>query len=342
VSKTNPRVPIYTLTPNPALDLSGHVANLVPNEKNYVFDQRMDPGGNGINSARIIHRLARVGTTGRSSVEVTALGFLGGSTGSEIERMLLAEGVRCRFTPISKPNRVNVTATNDADFKQTRLTFPGPKVTASERVALERQIRALRAPGIFVLGGSLPLGVPPDFHSRLARIAGRAGLEVIADVPARLLGCFEGADPLLLIKPNLAELEDWAGKKLGSEREIIRAAEGLVYVGKKTGRARSRGVASLVCVSLAERGALLLSAHGALRGIAPRVKAKGTVGAGDSMVGGFVFRLASHGIRDLKALEDTLIWGMAAGAATAESEGTSLAKAEHIAKLTRKCSVSLV
>ena len=89
--------PIYTLTPNPALDLWGHVAQITPNEKNYVFAERRDPGGNGINAARVIHRLG-----GR----VTALGFLGGSVGAEIERLLDHEGVlltlpRSRAKPVS-------------------------------------------------------------------------------------------------------------------------------------------------------------------------------------------------------------------------------------------------
>jgi fructose-1-phosphate kinase PfkB-like protein len=100
----------------------------------------------------------------------------------------------------------------------------------------------------------------------------------------------------------------------------------------------------LVCISLAERGAILLSHHGAWLGIAPKIRAKGTVGAGDSLVGAFAARLARAGLgspealvsADAEVLKDALAWGLAAGAATAESAGTSLAKANEIRRLRKK------
>ncbi|MGK5089989.1 1-phosphofructokinase family hexose kinase [Bdellovibrionota bacterium FG-2] len=316
---------IYTITPNPALDLSGHVHHLIPNEKNYVFDPRRDPGGNGINSARIAHRLKHH--------PVVALGFLGGSTGHEIEKLLKKEGVPTDFTPIQGNTRINVTANNHEDHRQTRLTFPGPKILRSECQALLKKIDHLKAPGILIISGSLPEGLPHDFYPTLARRAQNQGLGVIADVPAQCLNSLK--PPLLMIKPNLAELEEWAGRRLKSDAQILNAASQLLNTPSKP------GIATLICVSLAERGAFLLAPGRVWFAASPHVQARGTVGAGDSLVGAMAARLAQYKITTpeavfkapASALEDSLAWGVAAGAATAEALGTSLANPAEVRKL---------
>ena len=133
---------IYAATLNPALDLSGHVPRLLPNEKNYVLRQRLDPGGNGINAARMA---ARLGT------QVTLLGFLGGSAGDQIEGLLKREKsahtMRLAFTPIQNSTRTNVTVTNDSDHSQTRLTFPGPGISGAELKSLVHKVAAIREKG---------------------------------------------------------------------------------------------------------------------------------------------------------------------------------------------------
>ncbi|MGZ3699061.1 MAG: 1-phosphofructokinase family hexose kinase, partial [Bdellovibrionota bacterium] len=193
---------LYTVTPNPALDVSGHVDRLLVNEKNYVHDERRDPGGNGINAARVARRLG---------ARVLALGFLGGDAGEDIRKRLHEEGVPSAFTPIREHTRINVTVTNDADCKQTRLTFHGPQVRASECANLMSQIRKLHAPGILILGGSMPPGLPANFHGALARRGIARGLGVVVDVPAKLMKSVLGLD-LLLLKPNEVELAEFAGR----------------------------------------------------------------------------------------------------------------------------------
>lgn len=327
------RSTLYTVTPNPALDLSGEVEGLVPNEKNYVSRERRDPGGNGINSARVATRLG---------ARVTALGWMGGPTGAEIEALLEREGVRCEFTPIAGQTRVNVTVSNLGTHQQTRLTFPGPRVTPKEKEALLRRVRSLRAPGIFVVGGSLPQGCAPDFHLTLAREAHARGLGVVLDVPSKFLKKAVGGRGFapLLVKPNEVELAEWWGKPLRTERALLDAAHAMAEH------------AALVCVSLAERGAWLVTRGHAWRGAAVKVRARGTVGAGDSMVGAMCVRLLHHGLTECedvarllrrspgtelpRELQDVLRWGLAAGAATAEVSGTALASAAAIRKLTRR------
>lgn len=327
---------IYTLTPNPALDLSGHVASILPNEKNYVTRDRRDPGGNGINAARVARRLG---------ADVSALGFLGGPVGREIQALLKAENVVTRFTSIAGGTRTNVTVTNDSTHQQTRLTFPGPRVSRGEVAALLKQLRSLRGPGLFVLGGSIPDGCPATFHAQVARAASARGLGVAVDVPAKFLKSYLAIKnlPTLFIKPNQHELEDYVGHALSHDADIAQAAIRL------TDRAR------LVCVSLAARGAIVASGSRAWFCASPRVRARGSVGAGDSMVGAIATRLAHWGLTSAEAidelmlnasrqlpreLEDVLRWGLAAGAATAEAEGTRLADPRRIRALCGNIKIS--
>ncbi len=323
---------IYTLTPNPAMDLSGHVSKLVANEKNYVEDERRDPGGNGINAARIIHRLGG---------KTITMGFLGGSTGDEVLSLLKREGVAASFTPIKNCTRTNVTVTNDADHKQTRLTFPGPAVSKNEIRALLESIRKLAKPGIMVIGGSMPQGCPPEFHNIISKAASQRGLGIVIDVPGKFISSVTNSriSPLL-IKPNLAELEHWRKTPLRTDNLIIAAA--------KTLAAKS----AIVCVSLAERGAILISGSCAWFGKAPKVKARGTVGAGDSMVGAMVTQMAKFSIsswadvktalsrQDYAMFSEILAWGIAAGAATAEARGTALADVSEIFRLRKQVVVN--
>jgi 1-phosphofructokinase family hexose kinase len=322
--------PLFTLTLNPALDLSGHVPRLIADEKNYVVRPRRDPGGNGINVARVARRFG---------ANAVALGFAGGPTGDEIRDLLAREGVRASFTPIRAHSRVNVTVTNDADHRQTRLTFPGPPVTAGEARALVKRIAKLTRGALLVLGGSAPEGFPSNFYGRLARAAADRGVETIADVPSKLLGPLLNTrgTRLLLIKPNETELEELTGKRVRGARAAANAA-----------RVLARRGPALVCVSLGAEGAVLATSTRAWFGAAPRVHARGTVGAGDSMVGAMSVRLLRHGVTAEKVsrgeiparvFADVLSWGLASGAASAEAEGTAMATVARVRALQRRTGV---
>ncbi|MBI3556283.1 MAG: hexose kinase [Deltaproteobacteria bacterium] len=319
---------IYAITPNPALDLSGHVNRIVADEKNYVERARLDPGGNAINAARIAKRLG-----GRPML----LGFLGGGTGSQLQALLKSEGLEEQFTKIRGTTRTNVTVTNDHDHKQTRLTFPGPHISRQEIRLLLSAISKFRAPGIVLIGGSLPAGCSPRFYIDLIDSVSKQGLGVVVDVPAPALKAIirSPSARILLIKPNQTELETLIGKNLRSISAIAAAAHQL-----------SRR-AAIVCVSLADRGALFCVNQETWMARAPRIKARGTVGAGDSMVGAIAARLASWKLarpEDIeqatpKQLSDVFRWGIAAGAATAATEGTSLGHYALIRKLHSKVAI---
>lgn len=322
---------VYALTPNPALDISGHVKKVIPDEKNYVDRTRVDPGGNGINSARILKRLG---------VDVVALGFLGGGPGGQIKDLLEQEKIRCRFVSIRGETRVSVTVTNDGDHNQTRFTFPGPKISKEEIRQLHQQLENLRGPGILILGGSLPPALSKSFYLSVAKLAMRRGLGVTLDVPAKPLQdtLKQMKGRFLLLKPNQTELEEFEGKKLSDLNAVAKSAR---QMNRK---------AALVCVSLGEKGALFSTEQGCWLAKPPRVKVRGSVGAGDSTVGAIVAALGERGLilpeyldrADEKDLLHVFKMGMAGGAATVSAEGTSLGEASVIRKLYRKIRVQRV
>jgi len=329
---------IATLTPNPALDLSGTVSKLTPNEKNTVRDERRDPGGNGINAARVAHRLG---------ARVLALGFAGGPVGRELLDLVRKEGVRAQFVPIHGDTRINVTVTLESSHQQTRLSFQGPDIRPGEWKELLRRIDGLPQGSLLLLGGSLPRGVPADYFTRLALRANRGGLGVIIDVPPtplrETLAAGKGRFTPLLVKPNEAELARWwhRERKAGfsSEAEFLKA-----------GRALARECA-LVCISRGARGLRLVHGSDHWDYAAPPVRARGTVGAGDSLLGAIATGLARHGLvtpfhitrlfRDLppgtlpSEIHEAMLWGLAAGAATASEVGTTLARPNTIRSLFR-------
>ena len=330
---------VATLTPNPALDLSGIVKTLTPNEKNSVLRERRDPGGNGINAARVAHRLG---------ARVLALGFAGGAVGRELIERIHQEGVPSRFVRIQDDTRINVTVTLESTHQQTRLSFQGPDIRSVEWRDLLAQVDRIPKGSLLLLGGSLPRGVPEDLHTRMALRASRRELGVILDVPPGTLRATldrgKGRFKPLLVKPNESELARWwyqdRKSEFPSEVEFLKA-----------GRALAREC-SLVCISRGARGLRLV--HGADHWdyTAPRVKALGTVGAGDSLLGAIAARLAQSGLVSVEhitlafesgprgslplALHEAMLWGLAAGAATASEAGTQLARPAIVKRLHRE------
>jgi 1-phosphofructokinase family hexose kinase len=307
---------ILTITPNPALDLSGEVDDIVPNEKNYVQHEKRYPGGNGINAARVIAAL---------SVPVVATGFLGGAVGGEIAALLKQEGVNCRFAAIKDSTRINITVTNHKTSKQTRFSFAGPHIERGDMQKLLDLIQSDSAFTMLNLGGSFPPGFSMDDVRSLFEWAHSRDIGVVADVPSEHLREVLELKPML-IKPNLKEFNEFVGQKLETIDEVRTAARDLHrYV-------------PLVCVSSVEGGSLLVTPQGSCHAKGPRVDAKSSVGAGDSMVGAMMAKLFELGIRTHKtasaisaeAMEQTLCWGQAAALATVITPGTQLGKAEGI------------
>lgn len=310
---------IYSLTPNPALDISGTVDEIVPDEKNYVYDERASPGGNGINAARMITTL---------NAPVIASGFLGGGNGQELARLLKEEGVRHSFIPIQGNTRMGITVNLRKTHHQTRLSFQGPKILRSERQSFFQFISKIKSPSILVLGGSLPPGFSTHDVRKALQIAAKRKIPCVVDIPGKLLREVVSHTQISFIKPNLVEFQDLVGANVTSIKAVREASKKL-----------SEKI-PLICVSSVEGGALFITHNGTWHGRGPKVKAKSSVGAGDSMVGGMTAQLwkkglvTKHGLNLTQAasddLEDIFRWGLACAIATITSPGTVLGKRSQI------------
>lgn len=307
---------IYTITPNPALDLSGTVKDLKPNEKAYVQNEKRAPGGNAINAARILHRLR---------TPVMASGFLGGSTGEEIEDLLQQEGLHSEFVKIAESTRINITISNLNDHQQTRLSFAGPSLKLSEKKKIFEYVDSKEDMGILLIGGSLPKNFSHNDLLHLMKIAKRKGVGVVVDCPGDIMSLAVSGRPLL-IKPNLEEFQAMTGLRGKSIGAVKKKAETLLTHVK------------YVCVSSVEGGALLVTREGSFFGSIPKIKVRSTVGAGDSMVGAMVAQI----YQGQQSSADILRWGLAASAATLSETGTTLGKAVHIKKFYKKTVVEKI
>lgn len=310
---------ILTLTPNPALDVSGKIDKMIPDEKNYVHDELRSPGGNGVNVARLLKRL---------KVPVVATGFLGQSVGGELSKLLDNEKVKHNFVQIKGHTRISVTVSHLNTHKQTRLSFQGPRVSEKEVQQLIKKINSPKKLDLLVIGGSFPPGFNA-IHANLAiEVALKRASEVVVDIPGELLLRMP-LDGVLLIKPNLIEFQALVKKEVKSISSVARLAKQLAH---KMG---------LVCVSSVEGGAVLASRDFVWFGKPPQMVVNSTVGAGDSMVAAMTAELWRRKTQlkdcnDDLLLPDLLRQGLAAAAATLATGGTQLGDAETIKKLTKK------
>lgn len=298
---------VVTVTLNPCVDKSFSVPRVIPNRKLAGRDVRLDPGGGGLNVARVITRLGG---------EVRALWSCGGSTGELITQMLAGEGVAHEPVPIAKPVRENLIIEDSSSGEQYRFGLPGPALSEAERGEWLAHVRE-RSPAYLVVSGSLPPGVSVDWYAELLGAAASETRVIVDTKHEALARALELG--VYLIKPNCNELAELVGDELDDDEGIEAAAAEIIQ----------SGGAEVVLVSLGRAGALLVTAdHPPERFTAPSVPLRSKVGAGDSLVGGLVAAL-SRG----EPLRDAVAWGIAAGAATVMTEGTKLCRREDVERL---------
>jgi len=302
---------IVTVTINPAIDESTSVDRVQSDRKLRCEAPDFDPGGGGINVARAIHRLG-----GEAEAWYTS----GGPPGQLLQKLLDAEKVSSRPMMIQGRTRTNIIVWEHSSDRQYRFGMPGPRLEEKEwRKCLADLSELDLPPDYLVASGSLPPGVPDDFHARLAESLGRDGTRIIVDTSGEPLKKAVEAG-VYLLKPNLRELGQLAGKEVEEEAEQERIAEELV----EKGRAR------VVVVSLGAGGALLVSSQVHKRLRSPTVPIRSRVGAGDSMTRGIVLAL-SRG----QPIESSARYGIAAGAAAVMTPRTELCRLEDTERLFR-------
>ncbi len=290
---------IYTVTFNPAVDYVVHLNAFTPGETNRSVSEEVYFGGKGINVSIILAQLG---------MESTALGFVAGFTGEALEKALVAGGTRTDFIRLPEGmTRINVKMKGDCE---TEINASGPRIDAASLEKLFAKLEVLQAGDTLVLAGSVPGSLPADIYEQILKKLSGRGIRFVVDATGKLLLNVLKYRPFL-IKPNRAELEEICGRKLDTQEKLVEGASELKAMGAQN-----------ILISLGKDGALLLDEHGkvhtheVLGG-----KPVNTVGAGDSMVAGFIAGCE-------KGYEHALLMGVAAGGATACAKG--LATREEI------------
>ncbi|AIM24682.1 1-phosphofructokinase [Melissococcus plutonius] len=293
---------IYTVTLNPSIDYVIHVDQLNLGEVNRMTDDFKLPGGKGINVSRILQRMA---------IKSTALGFLGGFTGNFIKKWLDKEHILTNFTTVSEDTRINVKLKAETE---TEINGQGPNIRADELTRLKESLSDVTKGDIVVLAGSIPSSIHTHFYEELIQYIKDKEAEFVIDTTGKnLLNALK--EKPLLVKPNNHELADLYQTTFHSLEDIFIYGNRLLSDG-----------AQYALVSMAGDGALLFTKEGIYQSNVLKRPLKNSVGAGDSMIAGFVGKFAQS-----KDPVEAFKWGVACGSATAFSD--DLATAEFINEL---------
>lgn len=288
---------VYTVTFNPALDYVVRTEGFQTGGINRTKGEEVQYGGKGINVSTVLRSLG---------VDNVALGFLAGFTGRALEQGLRESGIRTDFIWLEEGlTRINVKIKAD---QETEINARGPAIPAGAVEALFHKLNALVEGDVLVLAGSIPDALPDDMYQRiLARLDGRGVLSVV-DATRDLLCAVLPYRPFL-IKPNNIELGEIFGRTLDSDDKILSCAREL----------QARGARN-VLVSMAGDGSLLLDETGGCHRLGvPQGTVRNSVGAGDSMVAGFLAGWLQEG-----SYAAAHRMGAAAGSATAFSDGLAV------------------
>lgn len=284
---------IYTVTFNPSLDYIVTVGQFAFGKTNRTSSEQMLPGGKGVNVSTVLHSLG---------IENTALGFLAGFTGREIEEKIRRSGVSCDFIFLDHGcSRINIKM---KDFDGTEINGAGPDIDRASLNQLMSQLNGLKQGDTLVLAGSIPASMPKDSYSQILNMLKDRGILFAVDAEGELLLNVLPYRPFL-IKPNSHELGAIFGVELNSREEVV-------PYGKKLQEKGARNV----LVSMAGQGAVLLDEDGGVHMLpAPKGTLVNAVGAGDSMVAGFL-----AGWMEQRDYSHAFRMGVAAGSASAFSE----------------------
>lgn len=308
---------IVTLTMNPSIDISVSIERVAPFQKLRCAAARRDPGGGGINVARVMKRFG---------ADVIAMYPSGGALGKVLRRLLDEEGVSGLTIPLAGETREDFTVFEQATGSQYRFLLPGPQFSEQEWSNCLAMLGRLDRASFVVASGSLPPGVPHDFYGRTAQVAKAASSKIVIDSSGPALRAALDVG-VYLIKPNLNEFKLLMGELLETQADWIRACRSLVESGK----------VEIVALTLGNRGALLVTRDCVLGAQALAIKPVSVVGAGDSFLGAMIWSLASG-----HAVETAFRYGVAAGSAALLASGTELCRQEDVERLVNDVKLQII
>ncbi|MDH6363188.1 1-phosphofructokinase [Enterococcus sp. PF1-24] len=300
---------IYTLTLNPSIDFIVHVKDLQLGELNRMEKDFKLPGGKGINVSRILSRMG---------IASTALGFLGGFTGDFIHDWLVQEKINTDFTKVQADTRINIKLKSAAE---TEINGLGPTISEAEIQNLKASLAKITKDDIVVLSGSYPSSLPQFFYQSLIEIIKEKQATFVIDTTGKDLQAVLPSQPLL-IKPNTQELAELYQTTLTTIADIIPYGQKLLKAGAQN-----------AIISMAGDGALLFTPNGTYQANVLKGTVKNSVGAGDSMIAGFI---GSYSLNQNPV--EAFRWGVACGSATAFSD--DLATATFIEELLPKVEIT--
>ncbi len=297
---------IATVTLNPSLDEWVLLPSLRPGALNRAAGFARYPGGKGINVSRVIHELG-----GRT----VAFALIGGEDGVIFRHLMGRLRIPLAWMAVAGSTRNNYKILTDRPRRLTEINTPGPRVSAQVIRELERRLLRAR-PSVVVCSGSLPPGVPVTIYQRWVRRLQQLRIPAVLDASGPALRMGVAARPWL-IKPNRQEAEELLGLRLTRQGQMVRAVRQLTRAG-----------AQVAVLSLGADGALLAHDAQVWHARPPAVKVDSAVGAGDSLIGGFV----TGWVRGQPLLEAFRL-GIASGTATALTPGTELCHAADVQRL---------
>lgn len=283
---------IYTVTLNPSVDYIVQLESFQLRELNRTISETKFPGGKGINVSIVLKHL---GVTSK------ALGFNGGFTGEYIEEYLHNERIETDFVKVKEDTRINIKIKTG---QETEINAKGPTITERDFQLLKEKITQLTTEDMLVLAGSIPSTLSKTTYEELVKVCKESDAEFVVDAEGELLKNVLPYHPFL-IKPNHHELGELFDTTISSCEEAIPYGKKLIEMGAKN-----------IVVSLAEKGAVLITKDSSLIAEVPKGEVKNSVGAGDSMVAGF---LAAY--LQTSDLKKAFRYSVAAGSATAFSIG---------------------
>jgi 1-phosphofructokinase len=281
---------VYTITLNPALDYNISLEEFNLGKLNLTDKAYFLGGGKGINVSKVLKNL---------DTSSKALGFLGGFTGEFIKSELKERGIEEEFVEVEGDTRVNLKIKNGE--VETEIAGISPKITDSNLQELFDKLHKIEEDDILVLSGSVPKSLEADIYKKVIKNIPEK-TRVILDTRGDAFKKSLEAKPYL-VKPNIHELEEFCGRTFENLDEVVEGAREIMGLGAQN-----------VIVSMGGDGSMLVTPTDVYRGNVPKGTLRNSVGAGDSMVGGIVAKLAAG-----SQLVDAYKFGIGAGSATAFS-----------------------